>query len=89
MSLPHTRAVLNAALSGRLSSAEFTAHPVFQVKVPRSCPDVPASVLDARSQWANPDDYDRAARDLAGRFQKNFEKFSGVGEEIGRAGPKA
>jgi phosphoenolpyruvate carboxykinase (ATP) len=89
MSLPHTRAVLNAALSGRLSKVEFAEHPVFQVKVPRSCPDVPASVLDARSQWANPEDYDRAAGDLAGRFQKNFGKFSGVGEEIRRAGPKA
>ncbi len=89
MSLPHTRAVLHAALSGRLSSAAFTEHPVFQVKVPRTCPDVPASVLDARSQWANPENYDRAACDLAGRFQKNFEMFSGVGEEIRRAGPTA
>jgi phosphoenolpyruvate carboxykinase (ATP) len=88
MSLPHTRALLTAALSGKLSPAEFAEHPVFRVQVPRCCPDVPASVLDPRSQWPNPADYDRAARDLAARFQRNFEKFSGVSEEIRHAGPK-
>ena len=87
MSLPHTRALLTAALSGALREVPYAEHPVFRVQVPRSCPEVPAQVLDARGQWSDPAAYDRAARDLAGRFAKNFENFSGVSEEIRRAGP--
>jgi len=88
MSLPHTRALLDAALSGKLAGVEYAEHPVFGVRSPRSCPEVPASVLDARSQWGDAEAYDRAARDLAGRFRKNFEKFAGVGEQIRAAGPR-
>jgi phosphoenolpyruvate carboxykinase (ATP) len=89
MSLPHTRALLNAALSGKLGGVEYAEHPIFRVCVPRSCPEVPAGVLDARGQWSNPGAYDRAARELAARFRKNFEKFAGIGEEIRSAGPIA
>src|SRR5262249_25692419 len=89
MSLPHTRALLTAALSGQLSGVPYAPPPVFGVLVPQSAPEIPAAVLDARSQWANPASYDRAAKDLAGRFQRNFEKFSGVSAEISAAGPAA
>ncbi len=87
MSLPHTRALLTAALSGALREVPCAEHPVFRARVPRSCPEVPAEVLDARGQWSDAAAYDRAARDLAGRFAKNFESFSQVSEEIRRAGP--
>jgi phosphoenolpyruvate carboxykinase (ATP) len=86
ISLAHTRALIAAALSGQLSRVAFTEHPIFGVLVPRSCPDVPAQVLDARSQWADGAAYDRAAAALAARFRRNFEKFSNVSEEIRRAG---
>jgi phosphoenolpyruvate carboxykinase (ATP) len=62
-------------------------HPVFKVAVPQSCPGVPANVLDARGMWADKSAYDRAAKDLAGRFNKNFAKFSGVSQEILEAAP--
>jgi len=87
MSLPHTRAILNAALAGKLSGADFTTHPTFRLQVPRACPDVPSSVLDPRSQWSQAADYDRSAGELAARFRKNFEKFSGVSDAIRAAGP--
>jgi phosphoenolpyruvate carboxykinase (ATP) len=87
MSLPHTRALLRGALSGALDGVGFVEHPVFRVQVPQACPDVPARVLDARAQWTDPAAYDHAARDLAGRFRRNFEKFSGVSEQIRRAEP--
>jgi phosphoenolpyruvate carboxykinase (ATP) len=48
---------------------------------------VPANVLDARGMWADKSAYDRAAKDLAGRFNKNFAKFSGVSQEILEAAP--
>ena len=37
--------------------------------------------------WADNEAYDRAALDLAARFNKNFQKFSGVSREIAAAAP--
>jgi phosphoenolpyruvate carboxykinase (ATP) len=87
MKLAYTRAMLNAALSGELNQVPMTPHPVFQVAVPQSCPGVPASVLDARGMWSDKTGYDHAAKDLAARFNKNFEKFTGVSREILEAAP--
>jgi phosphoenolpyruvate carboxykinase (ATP) len=87
MKLAYTRAMLNAALSGELNQVPMTPHPVFQVAVPQSCPGVPAGVLDARGMWSDKTGYDHAAKDLAARFNKNFEKFAGVSREILEAAP--
>ncbi|MBI5281980.1 MAG: phosphoenolpyruvate carboxykinase (ATP) [Candidatus Solibacter usitatus] len=90
MKLGYTRAMVNAAIEGELADVPVHAHPVFQVLVPEFCPGVPNEVLDARGMWADKDAYDRAARDLAGRFRKNFEsKFGSVGADIAAAGPVA
>jgi phosphoenolpyruvate carboxykinase (ATP) len=89
MKLPLTRAMLNAALAGELRDVPMTPHPVFKVLVPQSCPGVPAGCLDARGMWADKSAYDKSARDLAGRFNKNFEKFSDVSREIADAAPTA
>jgi phosphoenolpyruvate carboxykinase (ATP) len=87
MKLPYTRAMLNAALSGELNGAEMEPHPIFKVSVPKSCPGVPPQFLDARGLWSDKAAYDRAARDLSARFNKNFEKFTGVAREIAEAAP--
>jgi len=87
MKLSHTRAMLNAALSGELAGVPAETHPVFRVAVPKSCPGVPAQFLDARGMWPNREAYDHAAHDLAARFNRNFEKFGGVAPEIVEAAP--
>ena len=87
MKLPYTRAMLNAALAGELRDVPADPHPVFQVAVPRSCPGVPAQFLDARGMWHDKSAYDKAARDLSARFNKNFEKFDDVNREIAAAAP--
>ena len=79
--------MLNAALSGELNNVPASPHPVFRVSVPQSCPGVPANVLDARGMWSDKAAYDRAAHDLGGRFNKNFERFSGVSREVSEAAP--
>jgi phosphoenolpyruvate carboxykinase (ATP) len=89
MNLAYTRAMVNAAIEGELGGAKFSPHPVFQVLVPDFCPGVPREVLDPRGAWGDKEAYDQAARDLAGRFQKNFhEKFGAVSEDIAGAGPR-
>ncbi len=85
--LPHTRALLNAAIEDRLNEAPMTEHPIFRVQVPRECPGVPAGVLDAEAQWPDRGAYRAAAEALSARFRRNFEKFGAVEEEILAAAP--
>ena len=87
MKLAYTRAMLNAALSGELKQVSTVPHPVFHLAVPQSCPGVPSSFLDARGMWTDKTAYDHALRDLAARFNKNFQKFTGVSREILEASP--
>jgi phosphoenolpyruvate carboxykinase (ATP) len=86
--LPATRAIVNAAIHGKLDGVDTREDRVFGLHVPLSCPGVAGALLDARGLWADGDAYDRAARELAGRFAKNFEKFGTVDERIGAAGPR-
>lgn len=89
MKLPYTRAMITAALEGKLDNVEYRAHPVFGMMIPKECPGVPSEVLNARDTWADKDAYDAKANELAQKFIKNFEKYaSGVGEEILAAAPK-
>ncbi len=89
MSLPYTRAMVDAAVEGKLDRVPVKPHPVFQVLVPTEVPGVPPELLDARSQWQDGASYDGAAEDLSARFRKNFEKFGAVEEEILEAAPLA
>jgi phosphoenolpyruvate carboxykinase (ATP) len=87
MRLPYTRAMLTAALEGQLDDVPMEPHPFFGVMVPKACPHVPPDFLDPRGMWSDKAGYDRAALDLSGLFNKNFEKFSDVSPEIAEAGP--
>ena len=67
MPIAHTRALLRAALDGRLNGAPVKRDPNFGLMVPQSCPDVPSEVLDPRGTWSDKDAYDETARELTGR----------------------
>jgi phosphoenolpyruvate carboxykinase (ATP) len=88
MSLKITRALVNAALDGRLEKVEFTTESAFGLSIPVSCPDVPAEILNPRNAWADKAAYDKTAADLAARFEANFKQFD-ASEAIRAAGPKA
>jgi phosphoenolpyruvate carboxykinase (ATP) len=86
MSLPYTRAMVRAAVDGRLMQAKFETEPAFLLSIPTSCPDVPAELLKPRNAWPDKADYDSTAAELAARFAKNFGKFD-VPAAIRQAGP--
>jgi phosphoenolpyruvate carboxykinase (ATP) len=89
ISIRYTRAILNAALSGKLDKVEFKTDPIFGFQVPATCPDVPAEVLDPASAWPSKDEYWKKYKQLASRFIENFKKFEeGCPPEVIAAGPK-
>ncbi|MBI5934773.1 MAG: phosphoenolpyruvate carboxykinase (ATP) [Chloroflexi bacterium] len=89
ISIKHTRALLNAALTGKLADVAYYQDPIFGFEVPKTCPDVPESVLEPWSSWPSREEYDKRYRDLALRFKQNFKKFEeGTPIEVVEAGPK-
>ena len=89
MKLAHTRAMVAAALGGRLDQARFTPDPVFGIAVPDAVPGVPAEVLVPRGTWKDGAAYDAQAAKLAGMFRANFEKYaSGVDPAVRAVGPR-
>ncbi|NJD10823.1 MAG: phosphoenolpyruvate carboxykinase (ATP) [Gemmatimonadetes bacterium] len=89
ISIRHTRALLNAALDGRLNDVGYRIDPLFGFEVPTSCPDVPAEILDPASSWGNKEEYWKKYDALAARFIENFKLFAaGCSDEVLNAGPK-
>jgi len=89
ISIKYTRALLTAALNGRLDKVKFIKDPVFGFEMPAECPDVPAEVLNPATSWGDKKEYDRRYRDLAMRFKQNFAKFEdGTPREVVEAGPR-
>jgi phosphoenolpyruvate carboxykinase (ATP) len=90
MKLSFTRAMITAALEGKLDTVETVTDPIFGMAIPTEVPGVPTEVLTPRNTWADKAAYDEKAKYLAGLFVKNFEKYaSGVTEETLAAAPKA
>jgi len=89
MKISHTRALLNAALDGKLDHVPTAVEPVFGLTVPLECEGVPREILMPRDTWPDKAAYDARAKDLAARFRKNFEQFAeGVAPDIIAAGPQ-
>ena len=84
--------MLTAALNGELDNVEYELDPIFNVMVPKTCPNVPDEVLSPRTMWAKEageEAYEATAKDLASRFVKNFEQYTEMPAHIVEAGPKA
>ena len=91
ISIQHTRALLNSALSLRLDDVEYWQDPVFGLQVPRSCEGVPESILDPANTWPSREEYNRKIDTLAARFIENFHILTmeeGVPQGLEQFGPK-
>jgi phosphoenolpyruvate carboxykinase (ATP) len=73
--LPSTRNIINAILNNTLDNTRFVTLPVFNLNIPSSVPGVNESLPDPRRAWNSPAEWDMAARALAEKFIKNFNKF--------------
>lgn len=89
MSLKYTRALITEALNGELSKVEYETLPIFNLQIPTACPGVPSEILNPRNTWEDKAAYDNKAKELAIKFNENFQKFADqASEEILAAAPK-
>jgi phosphoenolpyruvate carboxykinase (ATP) len=89
MSIAYTRAIVTAAIEGKLTDVPYELDPIFNLYIPTECPNVPSEVLKPSNTWTDKAEYERYARELAALFKKNFAKFSAdMPEEIIKAGPQ-
>ncbi|TAF84938.1 MAG: phosphoenolpyruvate carboxykinase (ATP), partial [Flavobacteriia bacterium] len=76
MKLSYTRAMITAALTGKLNQVACEQMPFFDLSFPTTCEGVPAELLNPRNTWADKTLYDQTAASLAAKFVANFEKFA-------------
>ena len=90
ITIKDTRGIIDAILSGAINEAETKVIPMFNLEVPTSLPGVNPAILDPRDTYADVAEWQRKAEDLAGRFIKNFVKYTGneKGKALVEAGPK-
>jgi phosphoenolpyruvate carboxykinase (ATP) len=89
MSIKTTRTCIDAILDGSIDNAEFVVDPIFGYEVPKSLPGVEGGVLDPKSTWAKPEEYDKMADKLVDMYVKNFKIYEGKGSvDYTQYGPK-
>ena len=90
ISIKDTRGIIDAILDGSIDKAPTKTIPVFDFVVPTELPGVDPKILDPRDTYACACQWDEKAKDLAGRFIKNFNKFTynEAGKALVAAGPK-
>ena len=76
MDLPSTRSIIDAILNRTLDNVQFVSLPVFNLSIPAKVGGVPEELLDPRKSWGSSERWTLAAKELAGKFIKNFGKFT-------------
>ena len=90
ISIKDTRGIIDAILDGSIDKAPTKSIPYFDFTVPTELPGVDPAILDPRDTYAEASQWEVKAQDLAGRFVKNFSKFTTneEGKKLVEAGPK-
>ena len=90
ISIKDTRGIIDAILDGSIDKAETKVIPMFDFKVPTALPGVDPAILDPRDTYADASVWEEKAKDLAGRFIKNFDKYTdnAEGKALVAAGPQ-
>lgn len=86
MDLKYTRAMVRAAIAGKLNNVETEVNDIFGLHMPIEIEGVPSEVLNPRNVWADKAAYDQKATELAQLFHENFHKFGDVSEDIVKKG---
>jgi phosphoenolpyruvate carboxykinase (ATP) len=88
ISLKDTRAMVTAALDGKLDNVSYHTHPVFKLAIPDTCPGLStASMLEPENTWKNKELYWKSANKLAKQFVDNIKRFKDLDSDILESGP--
>jgi len=89
ITIKDTRGIIDAILNGDILKAPTKKIPMFDLEVPTELPGVNPAILDPRDTYADASEWETKAKDLAGRFVKNFVKYTGndAGKALVEAGP--
>ncbi len=90
ISIKDTRGIIDAILNGDIKTAPTKTIPMFNFEVPTELNGVDTGILDPRDTYADASEWEEKAKDLAGRFIKNFAKYEGneAGKALVAAGPQ-
>ncbi len=90
ISIRDTRGIIDDILNGDILKAPKKVIPIFNFEVPTELPGVDPKILDPRDTYANPEEWEVKAKDLAARFIKNFKKYENneAGKALVAAGPQ-
>jgi phosphoenolpyruvate carboxykinase (ATP) len=90
ITIKDTRGIIDAILNGDILKAPTKKIPYFNLEVPTELPGVDTNILDPRNTYADASQWEEKAKDLAGRFVKNFAKYEGneAGKALVSAGPQ-
>ena len=90
ISIKDTRGIIDAILSGAINKAPTKKIPYFNFEVPTELEGVATDILDPRDTYADASVWEEKAKDLSGRFIKNFVKYTGneAGKALVAAGPQ-
>ena len=90
ISIKDTRGIIDAILNGDVLKAPTKKIPIFGLEVPTELPGVDSGILDPRDTYADPSVWEEKAKDLSGRFIKNFVKYetNEAGKALVAAGPQ-
>ena len=87
--LKYTRAMITAALEGKLEDVNYETHEVFGLAMPTECPEVESNILNPKNTWSDQNAYDQKANKLAEQFVNNFKQFEEyANESIMAASPR-
>jgi len=90
ISIRDTRGIIDAILNHSIDEAPTKTIPFFNLVVPTKLEGVDSGILDPRDTYADPAQWEEKAKDLAGRFIKNFVKYESneAGKALVAAGPQ-
>lgn len=90
ISIKDTRAIIDAILDGSIDHAPSKNTPIFNLEIPTELHGVNTEVLDTRNTYADKDEFDKKAKELATLFIENFAKYTDndEGKRLVAAGPK-
>lgn len=90
ISIRDTRGIIDGILSGAILTAPTKQLPIFNFEIPTELTGVATNILDPRDTYADASEWEKKAQDLAGRFIKNFVKYTTneAGKALVAAGPQ-